>query len=367
LIRAKRVNIQHERSNLMKTKINLRNVISLSVSLTILFFISAIIVPPSYGAKKTKEIELTFSSFAPVGYPYLYDINKLFVDMVNKRGKGIVRLNSYYGGTLLRGDQALPGLQAGTADMIFVVCGRAAGVLPVLGLWNIPVWDSMASASEALKFGSPAMKIINEHIARKNFYMLPTGNAIEYIFTKKIVRTVPDLKGLKIRASGKAEGRAIQALGATPVVMPSSDIPQSLQRNIIDGVLISPHTAQGRKIEEFTKSLLIYPVAFQGGGILFAKDKWDRLPENVRKVFTDVAKEWDGKAIGHSEEAILSESQIKTTLVPIYEKAGLKVIYPSAEEVNAFKKALEPVAKWWAKKVGKDVSDELLKYTDYKQ
>lgn len=349
----------------MKTKFNLRRVVRLSVSFTILFFISAMIVLPSYGAKKHKEIELIYSTFAPVGYPYLYDMSKLFADMVNERGKGIVHLNTYYGGTLLRGEHALPGLQAGTADVIFVVSGRAAGVLPILGLWNIPVWDNMASASEAFKFDSPAMKIVNEHIAKKNFYMLPTGNAAEFIFTKKIVQTVSDLKGLKIRASGRAEGKALQALGATPVVMPSADIAQSLQRNIIDGVLISAHTAQGRKIEELTKSMLMYPVAFQGGGMLFAKDKWDSWPEDVQKVFTDVGKEWGVKAIGYHEEAILSEHQIEATLVPIYKKAGLKIIYPSAEELKVFKKALEPVAGWWAKKAGEGVSNTLLKYTDY--
>jgi len=349
----------------MMTITGLGRVVKKSVSFAILFVVSVLIALPSYGAKKHKEIELVLSSFAPVGYPYLYDITKLFVDMVNERGKGVVRINPYYGGTLLRGQQALPGLQAGTADMVFVVTGRASGILPIVGIWNIPVWDNMTNAAKALSYGSPAMSIINEEIAKKNFYMLPTGNAVEFIFTKKNVKKIADLKGMKIRAAGRAEGKALMALGATPVVMPSADIPQSLQRNIIDGVLISPHSAPGRKIEELTKSMLVYPVAYQGGGMIFSKDRWTKLPENVQQILTEVAKEWGEKAIGWKGDTILSEYQLKTKLIPFYQKAGVEVIYPTAEAAKDFKKALEPVAEWWVKQVGEDVGKKMLTYTDY--
>ena len=347
------------------TKMNLKSVVREFVLFAVLLVVSVTMVLPSYGAKKHKEIKLVLSSFAPVGYPYLYDITKLFVDLVNQRGKGIVQINPYYGGTLLRGRQALPGLQAGTADIVFVVTGRAAGVLPVLGIWNIPVWDNMKNAAKALRYGSPAMEIINKQIAKKNFYMIPTGNAVEYIFTKKVVKTFDDLKGMKIRASGRSEGKAILALGAIPVVMPSADIPQSLQRNIIDGVLISPHSAPGRKIEDFVKSVLVYPIAYQGGGMLFAKDRWNKLPEDVRQILTEAGKEWGERSIGWQENTILSKAQIETKLIPFYQKAGVKVVYPTAEAVKKFKTALKPVGEWWVKQVGEDVGSKLLKYTDY--
>ena len=114
-------------------------------ALVLALLVAFVIMPAtSYGAQKAhKEMKLIMASYCPVGYPYLYEGGKIFPDLVNERGKGIVQIDAYWGGTLLKGDQLLPGLQAGTADIIFQTGSYLLGSFPIIGIQSIPVWDNI--------------------------------------------------------------------------------------------------------------------------------------------------------------------------------------------------------------------------------
>jgi TRAP-type C4-dicarboxylate transport system substrate-binding protein len=107
------------------------------------------------GSKSGQELKLIFATYIPVGYPQVYPGLKLFVDLVNEKGKGVVKLDAYFGGTLLDGGGLLPGLQAGTADIIGVPGAYLLGSFPVLGIHMLPIWHSGSESMEKLKIGTP--------------------------------------------------------------------------------------------------------------------------------------------------------------------------------------------------------------------
>jgi len=336
-------------------------------ALVIALLVAFVIMPSaSYGAQKHKEMKLIMASYFPVGYPYAYKALEIFPDLVNERGKGIVQIDAYWGGTLLKSEQILPGLQAGTADIVNQIGAAFLGSLPILGIQILPVWDNVASSYEGVKIGTPLADIQNEVLKKKNIYQLaPTGGIPEFLWTrKKLVRTPEDMKGLKIRVAGKVEAKVIQALGAVPVTLPSAEVPQALQRGVVDGVVMNPWTASGRGVEEFCKYQLVLPLSFQTVAYYVLWDKWNSWPEDVRKVLTDVAKEWGGKAIAPG--GVINDEQLEKEVIPFYEKKGMKSIYPTKEEAAAFQQAIRPVVDWWVEQVGEDVGRKALKYTDLK-
>ena len=337
-------------------------------ALALALLVAFVIMPSaSYGAQKHKEMKLIIASYAPVGYPCVYPGQQLFVDMVNKNGEGIVQLNMYWGGTLLKGDQLLPGLQAGTADIIFQTAAYLLGSCPVIGIQILPVWDSVASSYEGLKIGAPLADIQNEVLKKKNLYQLATSGCVpEFLWTrKKLVRTPADMKGLKIRVAGKVEAKVIQALGGAPVTLPSAELPQALQRGVVDGALINPWTAMGRGTEEFCEYMMTYPFTFQSTPIYVLWDKWNSWPEDVRKVLMDTAKEWEGKYVA-GKGSIVGDAPLESVIMPFYEKKGMKTILLNKSETEAFDKAIRPIIDWWVEQVGEDVGRKALKYTDLK-
>ncbi len=317
-------------------------------------------------AQAQKEMTIIAAAYTPVGYPFMYPGEKKFVDIVNKQGKGIVQLDTYWGGSLLKAKALVPGLQAGTADLIFHVSAYLLGSYPVLGIQILPVWDSIEESYLTLKIGSPLAELQNEVLKKKNLFQLATSGVIpEYLWTRDRKVTKPeDMKGLKIRVAGKVEAKVIQALGASPVTMPSAELSQALQRGVVDGALMNPWTASGRGIEEYCKYILMYPFSNQSAPIYTLRDKWESWPEDVKKVLLDAAVKWESQFIG-GKGSTINEYQLKSEIIPFYEKKGMKAVYITDQEKAAFAKKIQPIVQWWVKQVGKEVGEKALKAAGY--
>lgn len=351
----------------MKTRSISSKIGNFSILVFVLFTLIAMTSMVSYGAQANdKEMTLVLASYVPVNYPYIGSGQQVFPELVNKLGKGIVQLNAYFGGTLLKGKQIIPGLQAGTADIVFQTGAYLLGTYPIIGIQILPVFDSVTSSYRKLKMGTPLAELQNKILKKKNLYQLATAGMVpEFLFTrKKPVRTPGDVKGLKIRVAGKVEGKIIQVLGGSPVTIPSAELPQALQRGVVDGALMNPWTAQGRGVEDFCKYMLILPLSCQTTPIYVLKDKWESWPKNVRKVLTDAAAEWEGKYIALRGAAI-SDNQLDSEVLPFYKKHGVNCIYPTKKEADAFRQEIRPVIDWWVEKIGKTTGEKALTFTDY--
>ena len=77
---------------------------------------------------------------------------------------------------------------------------------------------------------------------------------VPIIMTKsKPIKSIADLKGLKLRTPSQMSARSIQALGAVPVPMPITKLYNALARGTVDGVLVSPTVLHSFKIKEVTR------------------------------------------------------------------------------------------------------------------
>lgn len=314
--------------------------------------------------KAEKEMILTMATYVPVGYPLVYEEQKFFVDRTNEIGKGTVQLNMYWGGTLLKGKQILPGLQAGTADIVFQTTAYLLGSFPILGIQILPLWTSPEVAHKNLKMGTPLAQLQNDVLKKKDMFQLATGCTVpEFLWTRdKLVRSPQDMKGLKIRVAGKVEAIVIKTLGAVPVTLPSAELPQALQRGVVDGALMNPWSARGRGVEEFCKYMLVYSFSQQSTPIYVKASTWGAWPDNVKKILSDAAAAWEKNMVYLVKE----KYDLKKDIIPLYEKAGMKAVYLKKDEARAFNKALKPVVGWWVKQVGADVGNKALELAGVK-
>ena len=332
------------------------------------FVVCMVIFAVKAGAESSenKELKLIIASYIPVGYPYIYEVQKLFVDMVNDRGKGIVYLDAYFSGTLLKGKELLPGLLAGTADIIMQTNGYLLGTFPYIGFQGMPVWEDSGQYNRSQKIGTDLYNLLNEELKKKNLFQLVSASSVfDCIWTKKkIIRKPSDLNGLKIRVPGKVQAMLLKAMGASPVTMPSAEIPQALQRGVIDGAVICPWTAMGRGIEEFCKYITIYPFSYQDTPVYILRDKWDSLPDDVRTLILEVAVDWQKKIkdYGNDSDAIINAGQLKKEIIPFYEKKGMQAVFLTKKERADFVLASKPVIEWWIKEVGEERGRKALNY-----
>jgi TRAP-type C4-dicarboxylate transport system substrate-binding protein len=153
----------------------------------------------------------------------------------------------------------------------------------------------------------------------------------------KPVKTLEDMKGLKIRATGQLSD-VVKALGALPIPLQMPDVYESLKRGVIDGIVVDLSTLKFWKFSEVVKYVTS---SWQlGTGITFYfvmnKNKWNALTPDIQKIFTEVAFE------AKEKQAVLW-NQMDTEGLDLFKSTGGQVLSLSEAEAAKWVKAVAPV------------------------
>jgi len=310
------------------------------------------------GLTMAQIITLKIASHATPGYKDLLPPEELFVEDINVAGEGKVKAEFYHSEKLLKVAELIPGLEAGTADMIFHTTSHTTGSWPIMGGPSLPfLFSSDKDIKIRLMIGQPLFNLMQKVMLEKHGVVFLAYGAIpsQYIWTsKKPVRKPEDLKGLIIRVGGEAEAEAIKALGASPVFMASGELYEALQRGTIDGIVAYPGTIGGRSLHEVLKYCTKIPISAYGRGIYIKKETWDKLPESVRRVILLAAYRYDYRHLEHGEEVFERE------VWPKIKAKGVEIIEPTAEVINQFREICKPTWESWVKKVGEDIGRKFI-------
>jgi TRAP-type C4-dicarboxylate transport system substrate-binding protein len=150
------------------------------------------------------------------------------------------------------------------------------------------------------KTAATATKLVNEFYNKfkpkeldevKVMYLHAHGPGI--VHTKKPVKTLEDLKGMKIRATGTT-AKVAGALGATPVAMPMSDAYDAISRGVAEGVVCPMEALDGWKLGEVVKYTTqnfgsAYNMVFF---VVMNKNKYNSFSPEIQKIIDQVNEEW---------------------------------------------------------------------------
>ena len=115
--------------------------------------------------------------------------------------------------------------------------------------------------------------------------------------SKKEIKKLEDLKGMKIRCTGMA-AKIVQALGATPVAMPMGDTYDALSRGVVDGSMAPQEALQGWKWGEVVKfTIENFGSSYSTGMfVVMNKEKWNSLPPDIQKIIEQINEEYVDEA-----------------------------------------------------------------------
>jgi len=167
-------------------------------------------------APKLKAIELSYSIFFPPTHIQCKTA-EAWAREIEKRANGQVKITIYAGGTLTNAQQCYEGVVNGISDLGMSCFAYTLGRFPLLEGLDLPLGypnGTVATriATELVEKYKPA-EVANTHV----LYIHAHGPGL--LASKKPVKTLDDLKGLKIRATGLSQ-KVVEALGGTPVAMP---------------------------------------------------------------------------------------------------------------------------------------------------
>jgi TRAP-type transport system periplasmic protein len=149
----------------------------------------------------------------------------------------------------------------------------------------------------------------------------------------KQLRTLADLKGMKLRALGQNLTNLMTALNVTPVQIPMPDAYMSMDKGVIDGMLVPWEAAVSFKFEEVSKYNLIAPWSFFHFTYSMNKAKWDSLPKDIQDAITKVndlenarrlTRDWDERA--RDEFLKVSKGRVEHYTLPDSERKKMAEI-----------------------------------------
>jgi TRAP-type C4-dicarboxylate transport system substrate-binding protein len=300
----------------------------------------------SGGAAYGGPIILKISAHTPPPIPHSR-AGMWIVQEVEKRSKGQIKVEYYYSSSLIPAKETIAGLQDGVADMAFVNASYEPGRLPLSTVATLPAtspgkyYPTAKAVADLYKMPEMKAEIDQYNI----MYIGPLSNTSYGIWSKKQIRSLADLKGLKVLATGE-HATLMKTLGAVPVSMVSPEAYAALQKGILDGGLANPTMGIGYKWEEVSPYYYALPIGNYGMFVGMNKNSWKKLPADVQKLFLDTHDEACRQA--HQIYQGYGDMMLKKMVA----EKRMTVTEPSAEDVGNLKKiAKEVIWVKWVKKM----------------
>jgi TRAP-type C4-dicarboxylate transport system substrate-binding protein len=243
---------------------------------------------PAHSALAQAAVELKLHSFVPPTHSIWVDPLTPWSGEVAKRsgGKMTVRMfpSMQLGG---KPPELYRQMVQGIADIVFTLPGYTSGDFPMLSLTELPGTADNAEDGTR-KLWANKDKFFGKELEAAKVLMLWNSDTAGIMSRAKPIRTLEDLKGMRIRTPSRAQSAQLTTLGATPVDMPVTQIYNALERGVIDATMIPLSAMLDFKLLEVVKYLTVdAPLGRSPFIVSMNRKRYESLPPDLKKIIDD--------------------------------------------------------------------------------
>jgi len=328
----------------------------------ILIFVLLLSVTIS-GVSEEKVINWRLQSMCAAG-DFGFEGAKRFAEQVTEASGGRLVVKAFTAGAIIPAGKEFDGVISGSVEAAHVSGGWAVGYVPA-GVFYTN-WVGGHTGNQLMMW----MEYEGKALARELYNpigiffvdQLTVHPAEVWCHSTKPLRSVEDIKGLKIRMGTTALNTIFQSMGASPVFLPGGEIYESVKRGVIDAFeYITPSLNWGMGFHEVTDYMYISSsrAPSDAQSLYVNMDDWNALPKDLQDIVELVAHR-----VSHE---FFTESVVRdSTALEKYREYGTIVEkLPTDIEELLFEKANEYYAAESAKDPGyKKVYDSALKFKE---
>lgn len=232
--------------------------------------------------------KLKFSTWHPAVSREVKTVWTPMLESIKEESAGKLDYTLYAGGALGKGPAHYDIVKNGMSDIGYFTATWTPGKFPLAEALSMAMWidgkDKATDIGNALYASSPALQKEFEDV-----HLLELNGCIQaFLWTKKPVTSLKDLKGLKIRTPGGMQTQYIKNLGAEPVFMPLGDVYTSLDTGAIDGLVTCPPLVLAFKLYEVVKHGVVATFGCVTEGVVMNKRKWNKLDTDEQAIITKI-------------------------------------------------------------------------------
>ena len=312
--------------------------------------IAAALAAASCGAWAQQTVTLKFHTFMAPQSNVWRDMHGGWMDKVEKESGGRIKFERFpamqLGGTPAQlFDQA----KDGVVDVVWTLPGNTPGRFPRVEVFELPFMMTNAEATSKA-YWEYVQTLAKDEFKDVHLIAVNVHGPGLFHSREKQIKSITDLRGMKVRGPTRQITKLLGALGATPVGMPLPQIPDAMSKGVIDAAVIPWEVVPSVKVEELSKYHsefdpklpALYTTTFV---MAMNKAKYDSLPPDLKKIIDNNSgletSGWLGKVQqGNDPKGRATAEARKTPILTL-----------TAADYEAFRKAANEVDDAWVKEI----------------
>jgi tripartite ATP-independent transporter DctP family solute receptor len=277
------------------------------------------------------EVKIKFAEVHPSGYPPVV-AEQAMGKKLEDQSKGEISFKMFAGGVLGSEKEVVEQVQANAIQMTRVSLGIVGPVVPDVNVFNLPFIFRDHQHMRNVIDGAVGQEILDK-ITHSDFNLVALAwmdGGTRNLYTKKPVRDIADLKGMKIRVQGNPVFiDTVNAMGGNGIAMATGEIFSALQTGVIDGAENNPPTMlehnhyQNAKFYTLTQHLILPEP------VVMSKATWTKLSPDQQALVKKLAIE------AQAEERVLWDKKSAESEAKL-KAAGVEFITLNADQKKAF-------------------------------
>ncbi len=288
---------------------------------------------------------IKFGTLAPGGSIWV-ELWDEFAKEVERKTGGKVKFIAYPGGVMGDEEEMIRKIRIGQLHAGGFTINGMKKIAPELGVLDVPFL--FKNYKEIDYITEKFIPEFEKYFEKRGFVLLLfTEQGFVYFYSKR-----DDVKGFKDLAktrlwAWKGERIMIQVakiLGTSPIYVPVPDVLSGLETGLIESFQTSPMACLSLQWCKLVKVMINFPYRFEPGVIVIYKKVWENLPDDVKNVMRNEAKNFFEKF-----KKEIRKAQHET--IEKLKKMGIKMIKPSENEIRWFEKEVKSKL-WYSKDAG---------------
>ena len=257
-------------------------------------------------------LDIKFADVHPAGYPTVVAEQNMGKKL-EEGSNGELKFKMFAGGVLGSEKEVIEQAQIGAVQMARVSLGIVGPVVPDVNVFNMPfVFRDHAHMRKVID-GEIGQEILDK-ITNSEFNLVALAwmdGGTRSLYTKKPVRSLEDLKGMKIRVQGNPLFiDMMNAMGGNGIAMDTGEIFSALHTGVIDGAENNPPTLLEHNHYQNAKYYTLTGHLILPEPVVMSKTTWNKLTPEQQVLVKKVAREaqmeeralWDAKSAASEEK-----------------------------------------------------------------
>ncbi|HEX2890035.1 TRAP transporter substrate-binding protein [Vineibacter terrae] len=303
-------------------------------------------------AQSLPEIKWRLASSFPKSLDTIFGAGETMAKVLAEATDNKFQIRVFAAGEIVPGLQVADAVQNGTVE-----CGHTAayyyvGKDPTFAFDTAVPFGLNARQQDAWMLHGGGRELMNEFFKEYSIHAVPCGNTGAQMggWFRKEIKTVEDLKGVKMRIGGFA-GQVMTKLGVVPQQIAGGDIYPALEKGTIDAAeWVGPYDDQKLGFNKVAP-YYYYPGWWEGGPQLSAFvniNKWNELPKFYQAAFENAcakAHTWSVAKYDAQNPKALRELVASGTKLMPFPAAVMEASFNAANELYAETMAKNPKFK----------------------